>query len=148
MYIHEKIEQSTKKPGHQHIHGGTRCLPPGIPDTPDGTHNTQALSRRGCQVPGGRSAGLPTADRLTRVIKRARCAPNLALCYEHVTASKQFSKSEGSSHILWRPESCGPHTNATHHKRSTHANATGAEDSPGSTPGPQQSLFAAHQQQQ
>ena len=29
-------------------------------------HNTQALSRRGCQVPGGRSAGLPTANRLTR----------------------------------------------------------------------------------
>ena len=34
------------------------------------------------------------------------------------------------------------------YKRSTHANAIGAEDSTGPTPGPYQSLFAAHQQQQ
>ena len=83
-----------------------------------------------------------------RVIKNARCGAYLPSCYEHVTASKQFSKSERSSHVLWRPTSCAPHTNATRHKRSTHTNATGAEDSTGPTPGPQQSLFAAHQQQQ
>ena len=73
---------------------------------------------------------------------------NFALCYDHVTASKKVLKSECSFHVIWRPTSCGPHTNATRHKRATHANATGAEDSTGPTPALQQSLSAAHQKQQ
>ena len=55
-----------------------------------------------------------------------------------MTASKKKSKSEGSHHVGWGPTSCGPDTNATRHKRATRANATGADDSPGPTPGLQQ----------
>ena len=83
-----------------------------------------------------------------RVVKSARSGANFALCYEHVTASKQFPKSEGSSYVRWRLTSCGPHTNATPQKGATHANATDAEDSPGPTLGLQQSLLASHQKQQ
>ena len=55
-------DQASRTPTHR----GTQHLPQGIPDTPDGIHNTPALSQRGCQVPTRRSAGLPTADGLTR----------------------------------------------------------------------------------
>ena len=36
----------------------------------------------------------------SRAIKSARSGANLALFYEHVAASKQFFKSEGSSHVF------------------------------------------------
>ena len=35
-----------------------------------------------------------------RVIKSARSSANISLCYEHVSGSKQFPKSEGSSDVL------------------------------------------------
>ena len=61
------MKKLNERPGGQvsPTHRGTHRLPQGIPDTPDGVHNTQALSRRGCQVPRVRSAGLPSADGLT-----------------------------------------------------------------------------------
>ena len=61
---HKNNEQTTRQPGHQHIEAST--IFQGIPNTPDAIHNTQALSRKGCRVPRGRSAGLHTADMLTR----------------------------------------------------------------------------------
>ena len=73
-------------------HRGTHHVPQSIPDTPDGVHNTQALPRRGSWVPKGRSAGLPTADRLTRH-QECPSGANLALSYEHATASKTISNT-------------------------------------------------------
>ena len=79
--------QATRTPTHR----GTHHLPQGIPDTPDGIHNTQALSRRGCHVPRRRSAGLPSTDRLTR---HQKCPKRRNFCSLLQTRNRQQTMLE------------------------------------------------------
>ena len=130
--IPHEITETIRQPGHQHIeahtiyHRASRTHPTTstiLNHSPEEAARFLEDALRDCPRQPG-----------SRVSKSARSGASLALCYEHVTASKQFSKSsEGSSRVRWRPTSCDPHTNATHNKRDTHANDTGAEDSPSPT---------------
>ena len=132
----KKVEETTRQPGHHHTeahsvyHRESRTHQ----THPDGIHVTQASFRRGCQVPKECTAGWPTTNRLTR---HQACTgrANIAVRYEPVSHSKHVSKSEGSSHVLWRPTSCCClHTNEARHKSHTHANATGTEYPPDPIP--------------
>ena len=129
-------EQLTRQPGHQLIEAHT------ISHRASRTHQMASSTLNHSPEEAARFLvdALRDCPRQTgsRDIKSARSGAKLSLSYEHVTSQQTILKTEGSSQVLWRPTSCGPHTNATRHRRSIHANATGAEDSTGPTPGPQQ----------
>ena len=51
--VKSQIDNSSERPGSEDTNtSGQNHLPRGIPDTPDGLYNTEALSRRDCQVTG------------------------------------------------------------------------------------------------